>query len=358
MSLDRIAPYPRAGGDREPQSLPSESGNPGSPPARGYGWVGPGRLARRTLLGMTAALGIATTLPAFAQPGSAPLSFRPIWPGAAPGGEKVTTPEQEIPRSPTGPKDDTAFLHVRTPTLAHIAPARPNGAAILLIPGGGYLRVAIGNGGRALLQFFADRGYHAYLLKYRLPGDPWAAGPDAPLQDAQRALRLIRAEAKANGVATDRIGVMGFSAGGHLAAMLAYRRDETYLAVDAADAQPLGVRAAALLYPVALMGVPGTHKGSQDQLLGPDPTPDRAARYRTDARITAASPPTFIAHAIDDRVVSVDNGLALLAALRRAKVPAEAYLPEIGGHGFGVTLDGRPAPWTALFFEWARRHGL
>lgn len=316
------------------------------------------RLARRALLAGGLALGIATALPAFAQPGSAPLTYRPIWPGAAPGGEKVTDAEQEIPRSPTGPKDDTAFLHVRTPTIAHIAPAKPNGAAMLLIPGGGYLRVAIGNGGRALLQFFADRGYHAYLLKYRLPGDPWAAGPDAPLQDAQRALRLIKAEAKANGVATDRIGVMGFSAGGHLAAMLVYRGDETYRPVDVADAQPLGVRAAGLLYPVALMGVAGTHKGSQDQLLGKDPTPDQMLRARTDARINAASPPTFIAHAIDDKVVSVDNGLALLAALRRAKRPAEAYLPEVGGHGFGVTLDGQPAPWTNLFFAFARRHGL
>ncbi len=354
MPVIQADPYPRAGGDPEPRPLPSGACNPGSPPARGYA----SGVARRTLLGLSAALGIATALPAFGQPGSAPLTFEPIWPGVAPGGEKVTEPEQEIPRSPTGPKDDTAFLHVRTPTMAHIAPAKPNGAAILLIPGGGYLRVAIGNGGRALLQFFADRGYHAYLLKYRLPGDPWTAGPDAPLQDAQRALRLIKAEAKATGVATDRIGVMGFSAGGHLAAMLAYRSDETYRPVDAADAQPLGVRVAGLLYPVALMGVPGAHKGSQDQLLGEKPTPEKALRARTDARINPASPPTFIAHAIDDRVVSVDNGLALLASLRRAKRPAEAYLPEVGGHGFGVMLDGQPAPWTNLFFAFAKRHGL
>jgi len=312
---------------------------------------------RRVLLGGAVAAGIATTLPAVAQP-TEPLLYRPIWPGKAPGGERVTAPEQEIPRSPTGPKDDTAFLHVRTPTMTHVAPARPNGAAILLIPGGGYLRVAIGNGARALLQFFADQGYHAYLLKYRLPGDPWAAGPDAPLQDGQRALRLIKAEAKANGVALDRIGVMGFSAGGHLAAMVAYRSDATYRPVDSADAQPLGVRAAGLLYPVALMGVEGTHRGSQEQLLGKSPTPEQALRARTDARVTAASPPTFIAHAIDDRVVPVDNGLAVLAALRRAKVPAEAYFPEIGGHGFGVMLEGHPAPWTQLFFAWAKRHGL
>ncbi len=352
MSGDRSNPSPR----RTLGSLRgSDSTSAGGDPSLRWGddWG----VSRRALLGGTVAAGIATALPAFAQ-STAPLVYRPIWPGNAPGGERVTEAEQEIPRSATGPKDDTAFLHVRTPTMTHVAPAKPNGAAILLIPGGGYLRVAIGNGARALLQFFADRGYHAYLLKYRLPGDPWAAGPDAPLQDAQRALRLIKAEAKGYGVALDRIGVMGFSAGGHLAAMLAYRGDSTYPAMDAADAQPLGVRAAGLLYPVALMGVDGTHRGSQDQLIGKNPTPDRALRARTDARITTASPPTFIAHAIDDRVVPVDNGLALLAALRRAKVPAEAYLPEIGGHGFGVTSEGQPAAWTALFFAWAKRHGL
>ena len=342
--------------------LGSPGGGAGAPieqdPSLRWGDVTGWGLARRALLVGGLSLGIATALPAFGQPGSPPLTYRPIWPGVAPGGEKVTEAEQEIPRSPTGPKDDTAFLHVRTPTIAHIAPAKPNGAAILLIPGGGYLRVAIGNGGRALLQFFADRGYHAYLLKYRLPGDPWAAGPDAPLQDAQRALRLIKAEAKGNGVAVDRIGVMGFSAGGHLAAMLAYRTDTTYQPVDAADALPLGVRAAGLLYPVALMGTPGAHKGSQDQLLGKAPTAEQALRARTDARIGANSPPTFVAHAIDDKVVSVDNGLALLAALRWSKRPAEAYFPEIGGHGFGVMLDGQPAPWTNLFFAFARRHGL
>lgn len=327
-------------------------------PNLGWGDVTGWGLARRAILAGGLALGIATAIPAAAQPGSTALTYRPIWPGAAPGGEKVTEAEQEIPRSPTGPKDDTAFLHVRTPTIAHVAPARPNGAAILLIPGGGYLRVAIGNGGRALLQFFADRGYHAYLLKYRLPGDPWAAGPDAPLQDAQRALRLIKEEAKGNGVAIDRIGVMGFSAGGHLAAMLAYRTDPTYTPVDAADAQPLGVRVAGLLYPVALMGAGGTHAGSERQLLGIDPPPELAQRYRTDARVTVVSPPTFIAHALDDKVVSADNGLSLLAALRKSKVPAEAYFPEIGGHGFGVLLDGQPAPWTNLFFAFAKRHGL
>lgn len=312
-------------------------------------------LGRRALIGGSIATGIAATLPARAAEA---LRFRPIWPGGPPGSAAVHVVEREVPRSATGPADDTAFVHVRTPALVHGIPTRPNGAAMLLIPGGGYRRVAIGHDGRDMLRFFAERGYHVYLLKYRLPGDGWAAGPDTPLQDAQRALRVVRAEAAANGVAKDRIGVMGLSAGGHLAAMLAYRSDATYPATDAIDAQLLGVRIAGLLYPVALMGVAGTHRASQEQLLGPAATPEQAARYRSDARITGASPPTFLTHALDDAIVGVDNSLALLGALRRAKVAAEAYLPELGGHGFGVLRDGRAAPWTALFLDWARRHGL
>ena len=318
--------------------------------------TGPGSsMGRRALIGGGIATGIAASLPAGA---AAPAKFRPIWPSGPPGSAAVHAVEQEVPRSATGPADDTAFVHVRTPGLLHAVPTRPNGAAVLLIPGGGYRRVAIGHAGHDMLRFFAERGYHSYLLKYRLPGDGWAAGPDAPLQDAQRALRIVRAEAGANGVDKSRIGVMGFSAGGHLAAMLAYRSDATYRAAGTIDAQPLGVRIAALLYPVALMGVAGTHRSSQDELLGPAATPEQAARYRSDARITAASPPTFLTHAIDDRIVAVDNTLALLGALRRARVAAEAYLPELGGHGFGVLRDGQPAPWTTLFLEWAKRHGL
>lgn len=318
--------------------------------------TGPGSsMGRRALIGGGIVTGIAASLPAGA---AAPAKFRPIWPNGPPGSAAVHAVEQEVSRSATGPADDTAFVHVRTPGLLHAVPTRPNGAAVLLIPGGGYRRVAIGHAGHDMLRFFAERGYHAYLLKYRLPGDGWAAGPDAPLQDAQRALRIVQAEAGANGIDKGRIGVMGFSAGGHLAAMLAYRGDATYRAADTIDAQPLGVRIAALLYPVALMGVAGTHRSSQDELLGPAATPEQAARYRSDARVTAASPPTFLTHAIDDRIVAVDNTLALLGALRRARVAAEAYLPELGGHGFGVLRDGQPAPWTTLFLEWAKRHGL
>jgi len=313
-------------------------------------------LDRRTLIAAGAATGL---IPAAARAARARHQSFEIWPTHPPGPPRSPVTEQEVPRSPAGPADDTAFLHVTRPTLTYLAPVRPNGAALLLIPGGGYQRVAIGHGGRALLEHFADQGYAAYLLKYRLPGDGWAAGPDAPLQDAQRALRHIRARAASAGHAPERIGAMGFSAGGHLAAMLASRAGATYAPVDAIDRQPLGIKVSALLYPVVLMTGAHVHRPSREELLGPSPDPARAERYSPAAAVSPRTPPTFLAHALDDRVVPAENGLAMLSALRSAGVPTEAYLPEIGGHGFGLQDRARaPLPWPGLFAAFAARHGL
>lgn len=307
---------------------------------------------RRTLLGA----GVAMAAAAPALRAATPERFA-IWPGRPPGGKGVTVVEQEIPRSPTGPADDTAFIHVTRPTLTVVRPDRPNGAALLLIPGGGYRRVAIGHEGIRIAQHFAARGFTCYTLLYRLPADGWAAGPDAPLQDAQRALRVIRARAKDYDPA--RIGVIGFSAGGHLAARLATLQDVArYEPIDAIDRQPLAPRVAALLYPVVSMTGAHVHGGSRDELLGKAPSADRLAACAADARIAAGTPPAFIAHAFDDRVVPVENGLAMIAALRRAGVPVEAHLFERGGHGFGLTVEGAPSPWPDLFLAWAGRHGL
>jgi acetyl esterase/lipase len=315
-------------------------------------------LPRRALLSGMALTGAAAALPArAAAPAPLPITTLPVWPGSPPGGLPAGVTEQEIPRSPTGPKDDTAFLHVTRPTLMHCRPARPNGKAVLLVPGGGYVRVAIGLGGAGLLRAFADLGYNAFLLKYRLPGDGWSAGPAAPLQDAQRALRLVRSMAAAEAFDPARIALWGGSAGGHLAAWLANTAAAAYPRTDAVDDQPLGVKAALLLYPVNHMTGPTTHGQSHDELLRHAPPGADPAAYAAEASLSRATPPTFVAHALDDRVVPVENSLTYFTALRRLAVPAELHVQESGGHGFGwTTVDGRPAAWTGLAAAFLDRH--
>lgn len=315
-------------------------------------------IGRREMLAGGAAAGVAASVPAQAR--ATPLARRPLWPGAAPGGDGVTVTEQAIPRSATGPQDDLAWLNVTRPWLASLRPARPRGAAMLLVPGGGYARVAVGrDNGRGLMGQFAELGFHAYLMTYRLPQDGWAAGPDVALQDAQRALRIIRADAEREGFAADRIGVAGFSAGGHVAGMLATRPGDSYRPVDAIDRLPLGVRAAALCFPVITMYAPIAHGGSRNNLIGRDPPQEAERAASVEHHVTAATPPVFLAHALDDPVVPVDNSLTMLAALRTNKVPCELHLFETGGHGLPAAKPEGTAPaWLQRFGQWAESHGL
>lgn len=318
---------------------------------------------RRTLLAgaaTTAAMTPATAT--LAQSFPLPQGFErfPIWPGKAPGGETVHVQEVETLRRPDSGPDDGIFAHVITPTLTMLRPAKPNGAAMLFIPGGGYLRVAIGHEGYSLARRFAQAGYVCFVLLYRLPGDGWTAGPEAPLQDAQRALRLIRALAPKEKFDANRIGVMGFSAGGHLAAWLTSRAPaETYKPVDAADREPIKTALAAYIYPVIQMEGPFVHAGSRAQLLGAEPAPDRMRAYSLDQDVGAQTPPVFLAHALDDKAVLPENSLSMLAALRAKNIPAECHLFENGGHGFGLIPEpAAPAHWPDLFLSFAKRHGL
>ncbi|MFM6932931.1 MAG: alpha/beta hydrolase [Novosphingobium sp.] len=320
----------------------------------------PLNLPRRTLLGGMASAALAAPAAAASKRGKvpAPISSLPVWNGHVPGGVPAVLTEQEIPRSPTGPADDTAFLHVTQPRLLHCRPAQPNGAAILLVPGGSYARVAIGHGGAELLRAFASAGYSTFLLKYRLPGDPWQAGPDAPLQDAQRAMRVISGMAQREGFDPARVAVWGGSAGGHLAARLANTKAPAYTPIDALDELPFAVRAAILLYPVNLMAGDFVHQPSKKALLANRKAGD-AMDYSAQGAISPQSPPTFVAHALDDTVVPVENGLAYFKALRDAKVPAELHVQETGGHGFGWnrTDAGLAWDWPKLALAFIHRHG-
>ena len=311
-------------------------------------------VTRRALLaGVAGAAAIST--PALASP----IERFPIWPKSPPGGEGLGVRDELVKRTPGGPPDDIAWPHVATPMLNVVPASRPNGAAILLIPGGGYARVAVGREGSAQACAFAARGYTVFELLYRLPHDGWAAGPDAPLQDAQRALRLIRAGAARWGIDAARVGAIGFSAGGHLTARLASRSAlTTYDPVDAIDAQPARPTVVGLFFPVITMADPIAHAHSKSELLGRNATPDRVSRFSAENDLPADMPPAFIAHAADDPVVSPANSLKMFAALQAAKIPSELHIFETGGHGLPLAEGGRQHSWPSLFERFAGSHGM
>ncbi|MFN3582656.1 alpha/beta hydrolase [Phenylobacterium sp.] len=314
---------------------------------------------RRTMLGLglTAAATPAVAAIAPADPGE----IVPLWPRLPPGAPAVLPREEVRDRAATSGFRDRIVTGVARPLMTVFRPARPNGAAVLVIPGGAYVRVVIDKEGFETARRLNAAGVTAFVLRYRLPGDRWTPRTAAPLQDAQRAMRLIRSNAAAFGVDPARVAVMGFSAGGHVAATLCTRRAEAaYPPLDAADGQDARPDLACLMYPVIDMSPPHAHRGSREALLGSAPAPDAEAAASPHRHVNARTPPTFLVHAMDDDSVPVANSLAYLAALRAARVPAEAHLFEEGGHGFGIRLiQGRPAAaWPDLFLAWAARKGF
>jgi len=319
---------------------------------------------RRGALGLAAAA--ATPLPALAMiPVSQtlappdPTETLRLWPGAAPGGEQVTVTPVVTERWTDPAFHDRFARYTTDPILTVTRPERPNGASLLLIPGGGYKWAVVDKEGLDCARVFAAAGITCFVLRYRLPGDGWAAGPDAPLQDAQRALRIVRARAAADGLDPTRVAVLGASAGGHLAGMLTARTDRTYTPVDQADTVSMRPDLSILLYPVATMTDPFVHAGSRREMLGETPSAEAIERYSLERMDWSGRPPVFLLHAMDDDAVPVENSLQLLSALKAAGVKAEAHLFEEGGHGFGIRLiAGKPAAvWPELVLRWATRRG-
>nr|WP_295106278.1 alpha/beta hydrolase [uncultured Caulobacter sp.] len=312
---------------------------------------------RRTLLGLAAGLAAS---PALVRAAETPLDIVDLWPKGAPGGEKVSVTEQVILRTPGGDPNDTAFLNITKPWLTLRRPAKPNGAAALMIPGGGYRRVATRKTGGPIDAWLLSLGVTVFAMDYRLPADGWAAGPDVSLQDAQRAMRLIRARAASLGVDPAKVAALGFSAGGHVAARLAtqFNRD-TYAPVDEADTLPTRPFATGLFYPVITGTLPYAHGGSLKELLGANPTDAQRQAISAEIGVPADAPPTFITAAADDKTVPVENSVLMWQALRAKKIPVEMHLEEVGGHGFGLkTPNGQLAPWTGALDTFFKRHGL
>lgn len=247
--------------------------------------------------------------------------------------------------------------NVHRPTLTvFAAPAgRATGAAVVVCPGGGYSVLAWDKEGVEPARWLNGLGIAAFVLKYRLS----EYGRPAPLRDVLRALRVIRSRAAEFGIRPDRLGVMGFSAGGHLASCAGTLYDlpegRTGAPLDAVSARPDFL---ILIYPVITMKDPYTHASSRRNLLGPAPAPEIVERYSTELQVTKDTPPAFLLTTFEDGAVPAENSLGFFEAMHRAGVPAELHAYEKGPHGFGLRPGPGPAAeWPRLCGEWLRLHG-
>lgn len=318
-------------------------------------------LSRRTLIGGTMLLGLAATATAADAQTGARDEVVELWPGPPPGSIGATITRKIADQSTDPAHPDRWVTGIARPVLVVCRPARPNGTAVLVMPGGGYGFLSYDNEGVSQAAWLNARGVTAFILLYRLPSEGWSGRADVPLQDAQRAIRVIRSGAARFGIRADKVAILGFSAGGHLAGSLATRHAErTYAPVDAADRLSARPDVAGLIYPVVTLDQPFTHVGSRDMLLGAGSSvADQRARS-VERNVAATTPPMILVHAADDGLVPVANSIALFDALLGARRPAALHVFEDGGHGFGVRLPPAQsaAAWPGLFATFATRQGV
>ena len=285
----------------------------------------------------------------------------PLWPEAAPGSGGLALKESITERSPDPQVRDRFVAGVTRPRLLVFRASKPNGTGVILAPGGSYVREVLDKEGLETAHWLAAHGVSAFLLVYRLPGEGHAQRADVPLQDAQRAVRLVRGRARDFGLDAHRIGVLGFSAGGHLAASVATRFDaKVYAAVDALDAGSARPDFSILLYPVISMDATAAHGGSRDALLGEAPSAAAVASNSLENAVTAATPPTLLILTDDDTAVIPENSLRYYSALHRHGVPAELHIFARGKHGFGIRgAQGLPVGnWPETAWAWLLASGF
>jgi acetyl esterase/lipase len=280
---------------------------------------------------------------------AAPPVIIPLWPEGVPGAKAIGDE-----RSESGGR----LANVSAPTLTVYAPAvdRPNGTAVIIAPGGGYGMLSTEREGVQFANWLSNLGVTSFVLKYRMK----EFGHPAPLQDVLRAVRLVRSRAAEFKINPARVGVMGSSAGGHLAAsagtLFDHAAGKTGAALDATSARPDFL---ILMYPVITMDDPHAHAGSRKNLLGENPSTEQLNLASMEKQVTAATPPTLLIHTQEDQSVPVENSILFYQALTRAKVPAEMYLFEHGLHGMGLKAEfGTTSDWPARAAEWLRNRGL
>lgn len=257
----------------------------------------------------------------------------PLWPAGAPNSNGLTGTEEDL--------EGGRVANVITPSITVYKADKPNGVAIIMCPGGGYARLAMNHEGHDMAPWLNAQGITYIVLKYRMPNGHY----EVPLSDAEQAIRLVRQHAKEWNIRPDRIGIMGASAGGHLAASLAtlYSSNETR-----PDFQ-------VLFYPVISM-VPGvTHGGSRQNLLGNNPSQELEDKYTLEKQVNAHTPQAFIMLSADDGAVSPANGIHYFEALLQHQVPATLHVYPTGGHGWGFRdAFTYKRQWTGELEKWLR----
>lgn len=275
-----------------------------------------------------------------------------LWPETPPGGGGPSGPEQATAKG--------ALYNITEPRLEVFRPDSPNGSAVLIAAGGGYQRIGMKREAYPAARWLSARGVTANVLVYRLPGEGWAEGPLAPLQDARRALALIGRHAHRDGIDKARISLLGFSAGGHLMGMTAsqWHGEGPFASLLAKISVPKPA-GAALIYPVITLEKPYDHTATHRDLVGVDAAPDLARLWSVQSHVRPGYPPVFLTQADNDRIANPYNA-ALMAQTCEAIGTAVDYhrLPS-GGHGFGMgEPDQVTANWPVWYESWLAQYGL
>jgi acetyl esterase/lipase len=274
----------------------------------------------------------------------------PLWTkipdGPGPGGESIIS-------------DKGSLTHISTPKLIVHQPENPNGIAVLVISGGGYAHIESGSEGYPAGEWLKSLGITAFELQYRLPAEGWAT-KSVPFQDAQRALRIIRKNAGKYKIDLNKIGVLGFSAGGHLAGYISSTFNTSYYPPqDDTDLIAAKPNFTAMIYPVVSMLPPNNTTHSYKSLLGKNADTQDQIRLSVEKQVNAQTPITFLAQSEDDPISPVENSILMYQALKNNKVPAELHLFQSGGHGWGLGKKGtNTGEWTDLFLKWLKVNGI
>jgi acetyl esterase/lipase len=297
------------------------------------------------LLGWTAM----TTLTQAAEPPA-----QPLYSGEIPGA--IVAPDEESLRDPAEPWP--FYQNISRPTIAVYKPEKQDAkrAAVIIFPGGGYRGVSLLKEGYDVARAFNEMGVTAFVVKYRTPGDKHMKDKRVgPLQDAQQAVATVRRDAAKWQIDPARIGVMGFSAGGHLAATTGTMFKTPALGQwRSADVRPDFLM---LIYPVITFADASAHSGSRLKLLGDSPTAADIQRFSAELAVTNETPPTFLVHAADDATVPVANSIRFFEALQANKIPAQLMVYPAGGHGYGLNNATTGDRWIERCRQWLQSQG-